>query len=303
MLQSIINTLYRIPRSNYKKIQRFGGFSSYKRMMNGRKEMVEASKTLLSVNSYADGFPIYFLTGKDYLFQTLYCALSLIKVSKEKFQFILVDDGSFDQDFIDKVKLQMPNVKLVLKDEIEKNLANNLPENKYPYLHHKRRVYPHIKKLTDIHTINDNPSKLVLDSDMLFWNEPIELINWLKNPSGCIYMLDSEESYGYDTEFMKSLCGHEIPKLMNVGAIGINSVIINWDEIELWSKTLEAKSGTSYFLEQALSAMLVAKENKTILKKEEYIVNPQSDDLSNVKLHHYVDLSKKYYFEQAWKQV
>ncbi len=268
-------------------------------MMNGRKEMVEESKKLSTLTSHVGGFPIYFLTGKDYLFQTLYCALSLTKVSKEKFQFILVDDGSFDQIFIDQVKEQMPAVKLVLKDEIEQNLAEKLSEDKYPYLHYKRKVYPHIKKLTDIHTIDDNPSKLVLDSDMLFWNEPIELMNWLRFPNGCIYMLDSEESYGYDTEFMKSLCGHEIPKLMNVGAIGINSAIINWDEIEFWSKTLETKSGASYFLEQALSAM-----QNTILSKEEYIVNPNAfEDLSRVKLHHYVDLSKKYYFEEAWKRV
>lgn len=273
-------------------------------MMDGRKKMMKVSATLSSIKSYPDGFPIYFLTGKDYLFQTLFCAYSLTKVTKEKFQFVLVDDGSFDQDLIKNIKKQMPNVRLVLKDEIENNLNNIIPQSKYPYLHHKRRVYPHIKKLTDIHTLDNTTFKLVLDSDMLFWNQPTELISWLKNPIGCIYMLDSEESYGYDKQFMKSLCGYEIPNFMNVGAIGIDSGIINWNDIELWSKTLEAKEGTSYFLEQALSAMLIAKEDKTILQKEEYIVNPQTNEnLKHVKLHHYVDLSKKYYFEQAWEQV
>lgn len=273
-------------------------------MLASKRQMEKASSNLPPIISHHNGLSIYFLTGKKFLYQTLFCASSLTKSCKESFQFILIDDGSFDQSLINQVEQQMPNAKLVLKDEIENNLNLKLPINEYPFLHQKRKVYPHIKKLTDIHTIDDNPFKLVLDSDMLFWNEPTEIINWLKRPNGCLYMLDCEESYGYDRSLMQSLCGFQIPELMNVGAFGVNSAIINWDNLELWSKALEEKQGASYFLEQALSAMLIANESKTILNKEEYIVNPNKDNnnLDKVKLHHYVDLSKKYYFETAWKK-
>lgn len=305
MFQKLIDQLYRYPISNWKSIQRFGGYWSHRKMITSMQAMQKASKQLPPIVSHRNGFPIYFLTGEKYLYQTLFCALSLTKSCEEKFQFILVDDGSFDKNLITQVNQQMPNVKLVLKNEIEANLNHSLPINEYPFLHHKRKVYPHIKKLTDIHTIDDNSFKLVLDSDMLFWNTPTELINWLKTPNGCLYMLDSEESYGYNKDVMKSLCGSDIPQLMNVGAFGIDSNIIIWKDIEVWSKTLEEKQGTSYFLEQALSAMLVANQTKTILNKEEYIVNPEASnsDLNRDKLHHYVDLSKKYYFETAWKKL
>lgn len=305
MLQKLINKLYRYPLSNWRTINRFGGYVSYRKMISSKTKMQDASKNLPPVISDPEGLDVYFLTGKSHLYQTLFCAYSLIKVSNTNYQFVLVDDGSFDQYLIDFATRQMPNVKLVLRDEIQENLNNELPIEKYPFLHHKRKVYPHIKKLTDVHTIARQSFKLVLDSDMLFWNDPIELVSWLKKPQGCLYMVDCEESYGYDTSLMKSLCGFEIPKLMNVGAIGINSNIVNWAEVEFWGKRLEEERGASYFLEQALSAMIVADENKTILSKEEYIVNPEwkNDGLAKVKLHHYVDLSKKYYFEEAWKKV
>lgn len=299
MLQKIINQLYRYPKSYWKNIQRFGGFISYRKMMLARKQMQKASKKLPPIISYKDGFPIYFLTGKSHLYQTLFCAYSLFKVTNEKIQFTLVDDGSFNEELIQQALQQMPNVSLVLKTEIEKNLESILPKNEHPYLHHKRKVYPHIKKLTDIHTLNPNTFKLVLDSDMLFWNEPTEIINWLKNPNGALYMLDCDESYGYDRDLMQRLCGFEIPKLMNVGAFGLNSDIINWNNLESWCKTLEEKQGASYFLEQALSAMLIANENKTILIREKYIVNPNDDNLGT--LFHYVDLSKEKYFNSDWK--
>jgi len=266
--------------------------------------MMEASQNLPPIISYTNGLTIYFLTGKKYLYQTLFCAFSLTKTSKEKFQFVLVDDGSFDESFDRQVKKQMPGVQIITTKMIEANLAQNLPKTRYPYLHHKREIYPHIKKLTDIHTIDTTSYKLVLDSDMFFWNEPTELTNWLKTPNGCLYMLDSEESYGYDKELMETLCGFTIPDLMNVGAFGVNSNSINWNNIENWAKSLEEKQGASYFLEQALSAMVVASQTKTILNAEEYIVNPEinTSDLNKDKLHHYVDLSKKYYFETAWKK-
>ncbi|MDQ0640909.1 hypothetical protein QF042_004474 [Pedobacter sp. W3I1] len=304
MLQKLINHVYRYPKSNWKNIQRFGGLYSYYKMLKGKKEMIRSSHFLPEIISYPNGLPIYFLTGKNYLYQTLFCAHSLVKNSQQKFRFILIDDGSFDEYLINEIKQQMPNVELILNDEIELNLYKVLPKAKYPYLHYKRKVYPHIKKLTDIHTLSPDTYKLVLDSDMLFWSNPTEMITWLQDPKDCTYMLDTVESYGFDKQLMKSLCGQDIPTLLNVGIFGIDSNIINWDDLEIWSKTLEEKQSPSYFLEQALSAMLVAGKNHIVLNKAEYVVNPEGSNpnLNEVKLHHYVDISKKYYFNTAWKR-
>lgn len=263
--------------------------------------MIKASKTLPPIPSHKDGLQIYFLTGKDYLYQTLFCAYSLIKVSKEKYQFTLVDDGSFTEELKSSTKKQMPDVIILDTNQINQNLDLYLPIHDYPFLRNKRAVYPHLRKLTDVHTI-DQGYKLVLDSDMLFFKEPIEMINWLKAPSGCLFMIDCAESYGYSHQLMEDLIGQQIPKLVNVGAYGLSSSAISWQHLENWGKNLEEKEGTTYFLEQALSAMLSANMSKTILNKEEYIVNP-SPNLENTKLQHYVDLSKKFYLETAWRII
>jgi len=270
-------------------------------MLQGRDKMIKASHTLPAIPSHQDGLQIYFLTGKDYLYQTLFCAYSLVKFSKEKYQFTLVDDGSFTEDLKSRTKKQMPGVIILDTNQINRNLDLFLPIHNYPFLQNKRTVYPHLRKLTDVHTIDDG-YKLVLDSDMLFFKEPTEMIDWLKAPSGSLFMVDCAESYGYSQQLMEDLVGEQIPKLVNVGTFGFNSSAISWQQMENWGKNLEEKEGTTYFLEQALSAMLVANRSKTILNKEEYVVNP-SQNLENAKLHHYVDLSKKFYWETAWKII
>lgn len=271
--------------------------------MNGRREMEQRSVDLPPVISYADGLPVYFLTGKNYLYQTLYCIQSLIKSSAVKFKFILVDDGSFTEALLNRVEKQLPGTQVILQDRISENLQNALPEARYPYLHKKRAVYPHIKKLTDVHTIPGDAWKLVLDSDMLFWREPADLIKWLNHSQCPLHMVDCTEAYGYSQQLMEQLAGSTIKPLLNVGAIGLKSASIDWDKLENWVKTLEEREGTSYYLEQALSAMLIGNVDTDVLNAGDYIVNPAPDEISSKAgiLHHYVDLSKEGYFKHAWK--
>jgi hypothetical protein len=293
--------LYRHPKAEFKKFKRFGGYVNYREMIRCSEVMKLKSMNLPLVQSHEDGLIIHFLTGKKYLYQTLFCIHSLIKYSNEKFKIILVDDGSFDIPLINRINVQLPGSTIVTHTMITENLRKSLPEHKYPYLHHKRQVYPHIKKLTDIHTIPGHPWKLVLDSDMLFWDEPTVLINWLKDPDKPLHMVDCDESYGYSTKLMKDLCGNNIRPLINVGAIGLNADYINWEDIERWVKILEEKEGKTYYLEQALSAMIIGDKDSLILDPNRYIVNPNSD--SNGVLHHYVDLSKEIYFTKDWPLI
>ena len=300
LLQHLVNFLYRHPKARLKRFKRFGGYLNYREINRYSEQMKLSSGDLPPVRSYAQGLSIYFLTGKKYLYQTLFCIQSLVKHSDEKFSFILVDDGSFNKGLISRIHRQLPGSTIITQEMIAQNLEKYLPERLYPYLHHKRKEYPHIKKLTDIHTIPDNPFKLVLDSDMLFWDEPKEIINWLKNPDRPLHMVDCDKSYGYSAELMEALCGARVRPLINVGAIGLNISQINWNHIEHWTKTLEEKEGKTYFLEQALSAMIIGNDNSVILNPGDYIVNPNEE--AKGVLHHYVDLSKEFYFKRAWQQ-
>jgi len=265
--------------------------------------MIAAALKLPAVKSYPDGLPVYFLTGKKYLYQTLFCIQSLAKVTQQRFKFILVDDGSFADDIIIQIKMLLPGCEIITRAIIDQNLKKFFSEDKHPHIYKKRAVYPHLKKLTDIHTIPGNDWKLVLDSDMLFWNEPSAIIEWLKHPSVPIHMLDCVESYGYSRTRLQQLCNSNIPNKLNVGVIGLRSSDINWQDIDSWIHQLEEKESASYYLEQALTAMLIGDANSIVLDKERYIVNPDTLNKRQDVLHHYVDLSKKMYFTQAWKKL
>ena len=304
MNQKIINTLYRHPRAELKRIRKFGGYFAYRKMLYNGGLMEKVSALLPPVQSHSDGLNLYFLTGKKYLNQTLFCIWSLKKYCGENFNFILVDDGTFTDRLITQIHRQLPGSQIITGHDIEQTLTIKLPIEKFPNLWRKRVEYPHIKKLTDIHTLSCSRWKLVLDSDMLFWKDPAGLITWLKNPIKPLHLVDCEESYGYTRDLLESLTGSSIPRLLNVGVIGMDSLSINWEKLEIWIDVLEKKEGKSYYLEQALTAMLIGNIDCAVLDAAEYLVNPPDQNISAGvgTLHHYVDTSKKGYYNFAWKK-
>lgn len=304
LLQQIINNVYRYPKARLARYKRFGGYRQYRQMLAGEEAMRKAAATLPPVPSFANGLPVFFLTGQQYLHQTLFCIRSLSRVTATKFQFTIVDDGTFDAALLTRIKRQLPGAKVIMHDAINRNLNALLPETAYPHLRARREAYPHLRKLTDIHTIPAPEWKLVLDSDMLFWQEPVELLNWLDNPHQPVHMVDCEESYGYTKELMRTLAADDIPAKLNVGIAGLSSKSIDWKKVDEWIEALEQAQGTSYYLEQALTAMLVGSKPCKVLDADKYEVNPAVASSTNkVVLQHYVDLSKKIYYRDAWQKL
>ncbi len=303
-IQKLVDKYYRDPKGKRNHINRFGGKLVYDGMLAQKEEMVKSISDFNPIKNPLGQLKIHFLTGKKYIDQTLFCIFSLEKQMPNTFKYRLIDDGTFDNDLANFVASKAPNVEIVLKEEIDKNIDKYFPVDKYPVLNRKRKEYSHIKKLTDVHTLeNCQGYKLVLDSDMLFYHPPTEIKEWLEKPNQPIHMIDCGEAYGYTSGLMETLCGSSIPKLVNVGVFGIESGAINWDILETWVSELEQEEGASYYLEQALSAMLIAGKPKIALDKEKYVVNPSENeiDLCQATLHHYVDLSKKGYYTKSWK--
>ena len=303
MFQKAVDFFYRYPLSQLKTWKRFGGYINYKKMLLAQKEMERAAKNL-NVKTETSQLPtleVCFLTGKKFWYQTVFCAYSLQKVTPNPIHFTFYDDGSLGE--LSNIKDQIPNSEIIYIDEIELRLKEFLPISKYPYIHQKRELYKHLRKLTDVY-VGTTGWKLMLDSDMLFTQIPTEILDWLENPTMPIYIQEEISSYGYPNEVMEKLSGKPIKEFINVGCLGLNSNLIDWDKIELWAKTLEATHGTSYYLEQALSAMIIGDIECKKLDKSAYVVYPKSNmNYPDAKLFHYVDLSKAQYFKEAWRNV
>jgi hypothetical protein len=198
-----------------------------------------------------------------------------------------------------------PAAEIRRRADNDARVAELLPPARFPALHaERRRVYPNFLKLTDVHAGAAN-WRLVLDSDMLFFRRPDFLLAWLAAPDRPLHMVDVGDAYGYPAALLAELAGAPIPHLVNVGLTGLQSEAIDWERLESWCRRLIEAHGTSYYLEQALVAMLLAGRPCAVAPREDYIVMPALAECRAPRavLHHYVAESKRGYFRHAWRLI
>lgn len=266
--------------------------------------MESAAYRLPSLNIAPPEAPdIFFLTGSAFWYQTAFCAYSLVAHAQAPLRVVVVDDGTLAQNQTAELQRIFPGLRLIGSAEVDRRLDAHLPIEHYPNLRRRRIVYPHLRKLTDIHA-GGTGWKLVLDSDMLFCRYPRFLLEWLKAPERPCHMTDVEDSYGYSSSLMTDLAGAPIPPRVNVGICGLRSEDIDWKQLETWCGVMLEREGSHYLQEQALVAMLLAKKSRSVAPPDEYVVRPTRAESEHpaATLYHFVAESKSWYFRFGWQQ-
>jgi hypothetical protein len=271
----------------------------------GAARMESAARRLPRLpTASGDGHEIHFLTGRRFWYQTCFCAHSMMRQADVALRLVVYDDGTLDRQCQQAVRDQFPDATIILREQIESRLDEALPHSRYPALRERRLVYPHLRKLTDVHA-GSKGWKLVLDSDMLFFRRPAFLLEWLRAPVGPCHMLDVDTAYGYPIPLMAELTGVAIPERVNVGVCGLRSEEIDWDRLECWCRSLQERMGPHYYQEQALTAMLLAGQPCAVAPEKDYVALPSCEEAMHpcAVMHHYVAESKAWYFRFGWKHT
>lgn len=293
------------PLGLMKRSIREGGPLEQRRNRLGHIEMMHAAQLMSPLSAAPKGpdAEVHFLSGPRFWHQTVFCFASLQLRCPFRIDPIIYDDGKMDVSVREHIMRVIPWAQLVSNDESEALLDKHLPEKQYPKLRERRLTFPLMRKLLDVH-VGSKQWRLFADSDMLFFKQPAELIEWFASPHW-MYLRDTIQAYGYETSFLKELAGQEMPEMLNSGLYAINGAEIDWDHVEYWCKIQLETFGTQYLQEQALTAMLFAGRAAQELPRDKYVVGPNEIEgrLPTAVLHHYVDLSKRSYFRHGWKQV
>jgi hypothetical protein len=242
------------------------------------------------------------LVGTRFWFMAGYALVSLQRQIDRLLHIHLYDDGSLQVKQREKLETLARQVTFHDRAGIDARIAKHLPEESFPFIRERLRNYPNLKKLTDPHVGSTGP-KLVMDADVLFFGRPKELLQWCDDPHDILCATDVMESYGYPRPLMEKLTGARIPAAINVGITGLRSESLDWEELEDWCRQLMTREGKSYYLEQALVAMLCATRPFTQLDLTRYITGPKDEQVLARQgvMQHYVDLSKKEYFRNVWE--
>lgn len=269
-----------------------------------RLEMETSAATLPPLPEFPGTTPItlHLMTGRRFWYQTAFCLHSFALAARTTVHAVIYDDGSIDPACAALLTRLGPGIRIRDQRELRAQLDRHLPASRFPVLRERWDNYPNIRKLTDVH-LGSVGWKLVIDSDLLFFRRPDLLLSWAAAPDRPLHAVDCEESYGYTRPLLEKLAGATIPPLVNVGLCGLRSDTLDWAELEAWTAELHAREKTSYYLEQALVAMLTARQPCTVAPAADYITLPSRDEVlqPHAVMHHYVAHAKRWYFRHGWR--
>lgn len=306
-LSQIKTRLYRKPKDEIDRLRRWGP-SAYFGIGKWKAEMEAAAWDLRpNFRPTSDaGKPVrvWFLTGKNFWYQTAFCAWTFQVHSRHLLQPMILDDGTLESESIRGLKRLFPNAEIVLREDSDQQFEKVFDRDNFPNIHWIRSKQLLFRKLTDIHAGSDC-WRLFLDSDMLFFDRPNEIDAWLSRTDQCIAQRDCWESYGYSRDLVERLCGENLPRKINIGIFGLNGTMIDWEKVEFWLAQMFKTEGAKYNVTQCTVAMLMATQRLTVLDQEKFKVWPGTPDtlLKEAVLEHYVADSKPWYFGRAWKKA
>lgn len=298
--------LYHRPVGRLGAMLRQGGPWAMRETERQRRAMEAAATTLPPLPAPADGTPLVFhlLTGRRFWYQTAFCLHSLARAAGEPIRAEIHDDGTIDREIAGRLTRLGPAVHIHDQPSILDRLDRTLPAGRFPVLRERWLNYPNIRKLTDVHAGRDG-WKLVIDSDLLFFRRPGFLLDWLRAPDRPLHAVDCTESYGYSRPLLEELAGAPIPPLVNVGLCGLRGDSLDWHELEAWTAELQRREKTSYYLEQALVAMLAARRPCAVAPAADYLTLPSREEVAAPRavMHHYVADAKRWYFRTGWRHT
>jgi len=292
------------PYSRVRDFFQDGGPLGQRRNARGRVAMAEAARHLTPLPE-DPGAPLvlHLLTGRRFWYQTAFCLRSLAQASRRPLAPVIHDDGSLDEPTRDLLRRLHPRTVFADLAQTTARREALLPRERFPALRERLDHYPHLRKLVDPH-LGESGWKLVADSDLLFFHVPVELVEWHDQPAQPLHAVDCVTSYGYSRGLMKRLSDGRVAARVNVGLAGLNGAELDWEQIEHWSQTLVAEEGKSYYLEQALIALIVAGRPCTVLPGDRYVTRPRPPEAERcaAAMHHYVADSKRWYFRHNWQR-
>lgn len=225
----------------------------------------------ITVQKYQADIGICTLLCHDHIYFYLISVKSFFYFTKLELPVFVVDDGSMTNEDVQLLNRHVQNITIVRGKEAEKIMISKLRGLPFSLRFRKEshsQIYSHNKKLFDPILLSSFKKYIYFDSDIIFFNKPREIINWIHNSKDMILHMSYTKEYMQHTDLQIL---NYIPVIFKIQDIpNLNSGIIcgykkflKLDLIEKYLKDIYSYSlAHKWFSEQIIFYLVFSKMNK-----------------------------------------
>jgi len=242
---------------------------------------------------------IHVLTSKGDWLNLIWVLKSLYRVIEEPYKLCIHEDGSLNDGEINTLKWHFPGARVIYRAESDAAVNARLEE--FPLSKELRSWNNLSLKVFDFATFLDAERMFLLDSDILFFEKPVHLLNCINDKNYQLNTLNKDWVHGYtlSAEKLSEETGLVVPDLINSG-LGLihknNQHLADYEEF----LNIPEMIGHPHRIEQTLVALSCANAGFEFLPKE-YDVEKAVRKEGVVK--HYTGPIRKYFFTSGVKRL
>ncbi len=188
------------------------------------------TKPILNANDLT--CEIHVLTSANDWLNLVWTLKSFYHFSQRQYALCIHDDGTLTQESITTLQDHFPDAQIIDRKQADEKILPLLES--YPHCLEFRKTNHLSPKVFDFAAYLQSDRLLLLDSDILFFQSPTELLNRIENPDYQLNTLNADvtSSYTVEPEVVKTHLGFDLAERVNSGLGLIHKRSLSFDWIE-----------------------------------------------------------------------
>ncbi|MBD1825724.1 hypothetical protein H6F51_24965 [Cyanobacteria bacterium FACHB-DQ100] len=243
---------------------------------------------------------IHVLTSNSDWLNLVWALKSFYQYSQRKYALCIHDDGTLTLEEISTLQQHFPDARLIRRLSADEK-ALKLLEN-HPRCLEFRKTNRLSPKVFDFAAYLESDRMLLLDSDILFYRSPIELLQRIEDSNYSLNTVNGDiaNAYTVDFEMVQEKCGFEMIQRFNSGLGLIHRASLNLDWIEDFLG-LPSIIGHFWQIEQTLYALCSSRFGGELLPDAYNVRLDQG--IANSPSRHYVGAIRHLMYSEGIKQL
>lgn len=275
MIGQLRTTVRKIPGYvAFRRWQREGFLRAFRRHQLWKK--VLATTPVRTASRSSTAVEVHTLCQRLDHLPAIWALKTFYRTSGVDFPLVVHVNGRPERAVYDRLRDHFPDATVVPQDEADRVVCRRLDDLGFARLAAARRATPFMMKLTDYPILAGGATVLGIDSDVLFFAPPRELLVRTANPGpGYLFQRDPESNYNITPEAAHRVFGIDLAPQVNTGLMVYTADLPNLSAFERYL----SDSGVAVpngFIEQTLYALHASEIGTPEYLPESYSIHLQA---------------------------